>query len=357
MSEWTTQSNLEEEYNLQQTLYPSHDDPLKEARSQIFFIKTFVKPLLKLTHAAIPTMEMYNTHCKANLSSWEKKEKACLKEISKASNGRGKDKASCLPLSSASASASTATSATSYLDCYASAFPLTLPKCSSSTTCDPLASLSLSTSQPSTLLPLPRSSRANSRASQTSQPRVPSQSQVPQSQMDEEQAKERDRTETSSESGESVGSRTSTSTSISSSTGVDMLQPSLSAQTHSHLRSHGHHLAIRGAASKGISQRRRHDVNPERPIGPGPLDVAGASDTLDHSSVANHTLAVPSLPLPPTGIPLSGTDRRRLAAKRPNRNSWCVGFGFDLGMYGTGNTGLEGPAMAVPGQALLVEGE
>ena len=348
MTEWTTQSNLEEEYNLQQTLYPSHDDPLKEARSQIFFIKTYVKPLLKLTYSAIPTMGMFNNHCKANLTSWQKKEKACLKEMSKGSNGSGVPKATTLPLTSPSTSTSTATSATSYLDCYASAFPLTLPRCSQY---DPMASLSLSTSQPNPLLALPRSSRANSRTSQTSRPRVTSQGQAQPLQVDDEQVKERDRTETSSESGESVGSRTSTATSISSSTGGDMSQNPLSTHPHSHLHQNGHHLAIRGAASKGIAQRHRHAVNPDRPIAPGFLDGAGASDPLDRSS-----LVVPSSPVPP-GLPMSGPDRRRLAAKRPNRNSWCVGFGFDLGMYGTRSAGLEGPPVLVPAPGLSAEGE
>ncbi|KAF9558068.1 HD-domain/PDEase-like protein, partial [Agrocybe pediades] len=70
MQEWTAQANLEEEFQLQPTVMSS-SDPLKEASSQIFFIQTFVKPLLELTERAMPSMAMYVGHCKNNLKTWK----------------------------------------------------------------------------------------------------------------------------------------------------------------------------------------------------------------------------------------------------------------------------------------------
>lgn len=52
-NEWTSQVHLEVHFHLPTTVVPSTDD-LGEAKSQIFFIKTFAKPLLDLTAKAIP---------------------------------------------------------------------------------------------------------------------------------------------------------------------------------------------------------------------------------------------------------------------------------------------------------------
>jgi len=53
MEEWTAQASLEKHFHLPPTVQPS-DDPLTEAKSQIFFIKNYAKPLLELTSRAIP---------------------------------------------------------------------------------------------------------------------------------------------------------------------------------------------------------------------------------------------------------------------------------------------------------------
>lgn len=53
MKEWTSQAVLEKHLDLPATVQPS-DDPLVEARSQVFFINTFAKPLLDLTVRAVP---------------------------------------------------------------------------------------------------------------------------------------------------------------------------------------------------------------------------------------------------------------------------------------------------------------
>ncbi|KAF8869923.1 hypothetical protein CPB84DRAFT_1648634, partial [Gymnopilus junonius] len=70
--EWTAQAHLEESYHLQQTVPVSFAsyDPIKEADSQIFFIRTFARPLLELTQRAIPEMQMYTWHCRKNLEEW-----------------------------------------------------------------------------------------------------------------------------------------------------------------------------------------------------------------------------------------------------------------------------------------------
>lgn len=53
MIEWTNQAALERHLHLPLTLQPS-DTPLREAKSQVFFIKLFAKPLFDLTARAIP---------------------------------------------------------------------------------------------------------------------------------------------------------------------------------------------------------------------------------------------------------------------------------------------------------------
>ncbi len=53
MKEWNSQAVLEKHFNLAITV-PESDDALREARSQVFFMNTFAKPLLDLTVQAIP---------------------------------------------------------------------------------------------------------------------------------------------------------------------------------------------------------------------------------------------------------------------------------------------------------------
>jgi hypothetical protein len=51
--EWNSQAYLEKYFNLPATVQPS-DNPLVEARGQVFFITKYVKPLLDLTIEAVP---------------------------------------------------------------------------------------------------------------------------------------------------------------------------------------------------------------------------------------------------------------------------------------------------------------
>jgi hypothetical protein len=51
--EWNSQAYLEKYCGLPATVQPS-DNPLIEAKGQVFFISTFVKPLLDLTIQAVP---------------------------------------------------------------------------------------------------------------------------------------------------------------------------------------------------------------------------------------------------------------------------------------------------------------
>lgn len=88
MEEWTSQAILEKHLDLPCTVQPS-DNPLSEARSQVFFITTFAKPLLDLMVQAIPgesqyvslltsslqlspiEMHVYAQQCASNLTLWE----------------------------------------------------------------------------------------------------------------------------------------------------------------------------------------------------------------------------------------------------------------------------------------------
>jgi len=116
----------------------SSSDPLKEANSQIFFIQTFVKPLLDLTERAMPSMAMYVTHCKANLKTWTQKRKAILAAGNTSTDPSVTTTSSSASSSSSSIASSSSTSvsqlATSpppvsprQFDSYHTAFPLALP--------------------------------------------------------------------------------------------------------------------------------------------------------------------------------------------------------------------------------------
>ncbi|KAJ3543261.1 hypothetical protein NMY22_g3212 [Coprinellus aureogranulatus] len=69
MQEWSAQAELEEHFCLQPSVQPA-DDPLSAAKSQIFFISTFTKPLLDASVKAIPEMARYAQHCEMNLERW-----------------------------------------------------------------------------------------------------------------------------------------------------------------------------------------------------------------------------------------------------------------------------------------------
>ncbi|EEB92122.1 hypothetical protein MPER_09418, partial [Moniliophthora perniciosa FA553] len=70
MGEWTSQAMLEKCMRLPPTVQASND-PLTEAKGQIFFINAFAKPLLELTVEAVPELDSLLQRCKSNLSRWE----------------------------------------------------------------------------------------------------------------------------------------------------------------------------------------------------------------------------------------------------------------------------------------------
>ena len=52
-SEWTSQQQLEQYLHLPTSVKPANDD-LSEVNTQLFFIKTFARPLFELTAKGIP---------------------------------------------------------------------------------------------------------------------------------------------------------------------------------------------------------------------------------------------------------------------------------------------------------------
>jgi len=46
-------------------------DPLSEAKSQVWFIETFARPLFELTASGIPETAEYANHCNENLAVWK----------------------------------------------------------------------------------------------------------------------------------------------------------------------------------------------------------------------------------------------------------------------------------------------
>ncbi|KDR79952.1 hypothetical protein GALMADRAFT_37977, partial [Galerina marginata CBS 339.88] len=114
MQEWSAQAHLEASYHLQPTVMSS-SDPIKEADSQIFFITNFARPLLELTQRAVPEMQMYTTHCRMNLQTWQRRRKELMREQAAAS---------MTPLPTATPSSPAPVSPRHD---YHTAFPLTLP--------------------------------------------------------------------------------------------------------------------------------------------------------------------------------------------------------------------------------------
>ncbi|KAI0051358.1 HD-domain/PDEase-like protein [Auriscalpium vulgare] len=69
MNEWTEQASLEQQLQLPPSVTAS-EDPMTAAKSQIWFIETFAKPLFDLTAAAIPETAEYAAQCNENLELW-----------------------------------------------------------------------------------------------------------------------------------------------------------------------------------------------------------------------------------------------------------------------------------------------
>lgn len=68
--EWTSQATLERHLHLSPSV-KEEVDPLSEAKSQVWFIETFAKPLFDLTASGIPETAEYALHCDENLAKWK----------------------------------------------------------------------------------------------------------------------------------------------------------------------------------------------------------------------------------------------------------------------------------------------
>lgn len=106
MEEWASQALYEKYLHLPPTVQ-SNDSPINEAKSQVFFITAFAKPLLDLTIQAIPEMKPFADQCNANLRVWTKRQRALENEQNERHNH-----ASTTPR---------------HPDDFMTAFPLTLP--------------------------------------------------------------------------------------------------------------------------------------------------------------------------------------------------------------------------------------
>ncbi|KAF5379076.1 hypothetical protein D9615_005977 [Tricholomella constricta] len=106
MEEWSSQALYEKFLHLPTTVQ-SNDSPINEAKSQVFFITHFAKPLLDLTIQAVPEMKPFAEQCVSNLRIWTKRLK-CLE----ATQSDRANHASTIPR---------------HPDDFMTAFPLTLP--------------------------------------------------------------------------------------------------------------------------------------------------------------------------------------------------------------------------------------
>ncbi|KAI0002581.1 hypothetical protein BJV74DRAFT_882194 [Russula compacta] len=68
--EWTSQATLERHLHMIPSV-KEQVDPLSEAKSQIWFIETFAKPLFDLTASGIPETAEYANKCTENLATWK----------------------------------------------------------------------------------------------------------------------------------------------------------------------------------------------------------------------------------------------------------------------------------------------
>ncbi|KAF8635371.1 hypothetical protein AX15_000376 [Amanita polypyramis BW_CC] len=69
MQEWAKQAMYEKSLAFKPSVQES-TSPLKEARSQVFFIEKFAQPLLQLTVQAVPEMKKYLKSCARNKMRW-----------------------------------------------------------------------------------------------------------------------------------------------------------------------------------------------------------------------------------------------------------------------------------------------
>ncbi|KAI9463022.1 hypothetical protein F5148DRAFT_1300007 [Russula earlei] len=68
--EWTSQATLERHLHMIPSV-KEEADPLSEAKSQVWFIDTFAKPLFDLTASGIPETAEYANNCTENLATWK----------------------------------------------------------------------------------------------------------------------------------------------------------------------------------------------------------------------------------------------------------------------------------------------
>jgi len=68
--EWTSQATLERHLHMVPSV-KEEVDPLSEAKSQVWFIETFAKPLFDLTASGIPETAEYAKNCNENLATWK----------------------------------------------------------------------------------------------------------------------------------------------------------------------------------------------------------------------------------------------------------------------------------------------
>ncbi|KAI0266541.1 hypothetical protein BC834DRAFT_133555 [Gloeopeniophorella convolvens] len=114
--EWTTQATLERHLHMNPSV-KEEDDPLSEAKSQVWFIETFAKPLFDLTACGIPETAEYADQCSENLTRW----KTRVQDLSSL-NGAESD-----TLSRSSSERERPFSPTQSPEDFASAFPMALP--------------------------------------------------------------------------------------------------------------------------------------------------------------------------------------------------------------------------------------
>ncbi|KAJ8082793.1 3',5'-cyclic-nucleotide phosphodiesterase [Marasmius tenuissimus] len=111
MGEWSSQAMLEKCMHLPTTVQAS-DDPLMEAKGQLFFINTFAKPLLELVTEAVPELQQLLQQCKSNLGVWESRRTELESREHSTNNGNDTSRSTTSP---------------AFRDDYSTAFPLTLP--------------------------------------------------------------------------------------------------------------------------------------------------------------------------------------------------------------------------------------
>ncbi|KAF8483483.1 hypothetical protein DFH94DRAFT_818837 [Russula ochroleuca] len=70
--EWTSQATLERHLHMIPSV-KEEVDPLSEAKSQVWFIETFAKPLFDLTASGIPETAKYADNCSENLAAWKER--------------------------------------------------------------------------------------------------------------------------------------------------------------------------------------------------------------------------------------------------------------------------------------------